>query len=240
MVFNCSLSKSKPPQVPLDSSQYPGRPQHSIIWMVSSHPLISNSYIPLPSFWGLLQVHQLQLVSPSHSCSIAFLVFWQGSSTSLSFRCLRFSLCDPLDSKIRYSAGSHFFKKLLQGPVIWPELGDLFIYQNPREFCVSHSPGQTLVYAYTICFVWSNINFLHNSLWITPLSCLILVGFLFTEYSDSCLILAILILPLFVFFLISMAQFSIPNSIPTSLLNILIVLFQFLPAVWCRPSTFGG
>ena len=29
---------------------------------------------------------------------------------------------------------------LLQGLVVWPRLGDLFVSQNPRGICVSHSP----------------------------------------------------------------------------------------------------
>ena len=41
---------------------------------------------PFTKRLGTVQVRQLQLVSPSPTCSTAFLVLWQGSSTCLSFR----------------------------------------------------------------------------------------------------------------------------------------------------------
>ena len=38
-----------------------------------------------------------------------------------------------------------------QGLVDWPRLDDPFVSQNPRGVCVSHSRGQMLCYACTIC-----------------------------------------------------------------------------------------
>ena len=56
------------------------------------------------------------------------------------------------NSKVHNLASSHFlFCWLLPGLVVWPRLGDLFVSQNPRGFCTSHSPGQILGCAYTIC-----------------------------------------------------------------------------------------
>ena len=66
------------------------------LWMVSIRPLISYSSSFLPRFWRPFRVHQLQLVLPSPSCSIAFfLVLWKGRTTCLSFCFLWFSLCGP-------------------------------------------------------------------------------------------------------------------------------------------------
>ena len=59
--------------------------------MVSVSPLISNSS-SLPSLWGLFQVHQLQSVLLSPSCSIAFDVLWQDTCNCLSFRLFWLSL----------------------------------------------------------------------------------------------------------------------------------------------------
>ena len=44
-----------------------------------------------------------------------------------------------------------FFCWLSLGLVIWPRLGDLFEFQNPREVCASLSPGWILDCAYTTC-----------------------------------------------------------------------------------------
>ena len=56
---------------------------------------------------------------------------------------------------------------LLLGLVVWPRLGDLFISQNNRGVCVfSFSKTDARLYIYYL-FVWSNLNFLHNSQWIT-------------------------------------------------------------------------
>ena len=49
---------------------------------------------PLPIHWGSFQVHQLQLVSQSLSCSIVFfLILWQGLEIYLSFSFLLNLLC---------------------------------------------------------------------------------------------------------------------------------------------------
>ena len=42
--------------------------------MVSTSPLISNLAISVQILWWLYRVHQLQLVSPSFSCSIIIII----------------------------------------------------------------------------------------------------------------------------------------------------------------------
>ena len=54
------------------------------------------------------------------------------------------------DSKLHFSAGSLFFFFWLSlSLVVWSRLGDLFLSQNSREVCVSHSPGPILGWANT-------------------------------------------------------------------------------------------
>ena len=55
------------------------------------------------------------------------------------------------DGKVPYSACCLFCCWLPQGLEVWPNIGDLFVSQNPRDVCASHSPGQILSCAYTIC-----------------------------------------------------------------------------------------
>ena len=65
-----------------------------------------------------------------------FLVLWQIPSICLSFRFLWFSLFYARTVKSVGSLFSFLFSQLLIGPVFWPRVGDLFISQNPNEFCI--------------------------------------------------------------------------------------------------------
>ena len=86
---------------------------------------------------------------------VFFIVLWHGLSTYLSFRFLLFLLCglprwlSPLFGW--FSFYFLFFILLALGLVVWPRLDNLFVSQNPRELCLSHSPGQILGCAYTTC-----------------------------------------------------------------------------------------
>ena len=99
-------------------------------------------------------MHQLQLVSQSPLCSQPF------NSQSRSWYSYIFSrfflnyiffliiLCGRQNSLF---GGYSCFYWLSQGLVVLPRLGDLFAYQNPREFCTSHSPAQIPGSAHTTC-----------------------------------------------------------------------------------------
>ena len=91
IVFHWSLSDNKFCQVSSSLTNL----NNTIVEMVSILLPISNLSIFLFKSLGTTK-KQLQLVSPSPSCSVAFLVLWQGLSTCLSFRFLWFSLCGPL------------------------------------------------------------------------------------------------------------------------------------------------
>ena len=65
------------------------------------------------------------------------------------------------------------------GLVVWPRIGDLFVSQNSSEVCEFHffrADSELNLYH---LFVWSNLNFLHSSLWVIfpTHSCLVLDTF---------------------------------------------------------------
>ena len=113
-----------------------------------------------------------------------FLVLWQSIDIYFTFRFLWIFLCrlPGRQGKVHYSAGSlfsflfFFFCWLSLDLFVWPRLGDLFVSQNPRESCESHSLGRIGGCAYV---VRSNFNFLHKSQCITFLTqlCLVLYPF---------------------------------------------------------------
>ena len=79
------------------------------------------------------------------------------------------------DSKVHNFASS-LFCWLYLSLVVWSRLGDPFVYQNPREVCLIL---QNRCWVVHISFVWTNVNFLHNSQWIIlpTQSCLVLHSF---------------------------------------------------------------
>ena len=132
---------------------------NSILWIVSTSPQISRSIqVPLLILWVLFQVCQLQLISPSLSCSIVvcflfFSVAWQSLDAYLSFCFLLLILCGlPERQSSQFGRFSFFFLRWLSlRLIVWPRLDDPFVSQNPREFCPSHSPGRILACANIIC-----------------------------------------------------------------------------------------
>ena len=105
-------------------------------------------------------MHQLQLVSLSLSFSIAFSVLLQGQGPYLSFRLLSVSPSDlsPIWQVL-------FFLPSLSGglaEVRW----SVCMSKSHRNLCVSFSRTDSGLCIYQL-FVWSNLNFLCNSQWIT-------------------------------------------------------------------------
>ena len=62
--------------------------------------------------------------------------------------------------------------------IVWLRLYDLFVWKSQRILCVPLSRTDSGLCIYQL-FVWSNLNFLLNFLWITfpTLSCLVLHSF---------------------------------------------------------------
>ena len=92
MVFHWSMSDSKTPHLSRTLLNILANLNNTAVWMVLACPLISNPSSLLSRPLGIFLMRQLKLVSLSSSCSIAFLVLWQGPSTSLSFCFLWFLL----------------------------------------------------------------------------------------------------------------------------------------------------
>ena len=119
--------------------------------MISTRPPISKS--PSPCINPLMTVPRapitigINVTFMFHSFSIPR----QGRSSYLYFRFLSVLFWGQLGQQSPHIGKFSFSYQLLQGPVVWPRLGDPFVSQNTRGICVPHSPGQTLGCAYTIC-----------------------------------------------------------------------------------------
>ena len=92
-------------------------------------------------FCRLFQVHWLQLEPPSPLYSIVFFSSSLGLNICLPLHFLLLLLCGLLGQQSPLFGRFSFFCKLSPGLVVWPRLGDLFVSENPRKFCVSHFSG---------------------------------------------------------------------------------------------------
>ena len=148
MVSHWSLSDSKSLQVYRTLLSILADLNNAVVWQ-SSSPSIS----PLVSVLRVPITIGITIIFMFH-CFISSL---QGPGTYLSFYFLSILFYgqprqqNPLFSKFSFSCW------WLLGLVIWPRLGDPFIYQNPRRVNASHFLGQILVCAYTIC-LYSQIS----------------------------------------------------------------------------------
>ena len=122
------LSDSKSPQVSWILLGILADLNEIVVWMISSSPLIWSLPFPLPSFWELFQIHQLQLVSPFHSCFIDFLVRRYDK-----VHCPAVSLFSFLFLFF------FFFWWLSIGLVVWPRLGGLLRHKTQRSLCILFS-----------------------------------------------------------------------------------------------------
>ena len=131
-----------------------------------------------PSRLGSIQVHQLQLVSPSISCSISF---WHSGKVKVLvslFAFFDFHCVVRQDGKIHYWAGflffyCCFFRSSVLAGIKWFACISKFQKMSRVSFSWMDSG---------LChflLVWSNI-FLNNPQWVTFLtqSCLVLYSFL--------------------------------------------------------------
>ena len=101
-----------------------------------------------------------------------------------------YSGSQPREQSLQF--GKFFFFLLIM-MVVWSRLGDLLVSQHLGGVCASHSPRADAGLCIYHLFVWSNLNFLHTSSWITfPTEpCLVL-------YSSCAILLQLLIMWLFI------------------------------------------
>ena len=176
MVFHWSLSDSKSPQVSRTLLSILAVLNNAVVWMVSTHPHTSKSSSlfnsPLVTvlnapitigiivtfmfhsfFSSLVRLRYLSFFSFSFS-----FILWSTKSTILQVLFfLLITIRSGLLAKIRWS---------------------VCMSKSHRSLCVSFSWTAAGLCIYHL-FVWSNLNFLHISLWITlpTQSCLVLYSF---------------------------------------------------------------
>ena len=116
------------------------------------------------------QVHNLQLVLPSSSCSTFFKILCQGSSICRFPRFFLILLCGPL--KRQNPLDVFFFLLIITSSGLLTGISwYVCISKSQRIVCVSFSRIDYGLCKYDLV-VWSNFNLLHNSLWLLLLSLL--------------------------------------------------------------------
>ena len=142
MVFHWWLSDNKCLQVSRTILSILADFSISVLWIVSTHLISKSSRFFLPIHWWLFEEHQLQLVSPSLSCSTVFFFDFQARSRYLSFFPFYFNF-------ILWSAKREkskilpvlFFWLVITSSGCLADIIDPFLSQNPRGVYVIHSPG---------------------------------------------------------------------------------------------------
>ena len=142
MVFHWSLSASKSPQVSRTFLSILFNLNNVVVWMVSIHPLILNSFSPLSKTFGTV-------LKASITIGITVTLFFHSFLSCLFFTFLNFILkfAGTAKSTVRqilFFFFFFFFKSSLC-LVFWSGLDDPFVSQNPKEFRVSHSPERILI-----------------------------------------------------------------------------------------------
>ena len=141
MVFLRSLSDSKSPQVSWTLLSILTDFNNVGVWMVSTCPF-TNPLVTVPRAPITIGI----IVTFPSKVKVFILLF-----TFFQFYSMVSRNC-----KVHSFASSLFlffflYFLLLWGLIVRPRFGDLFVSQNPRGVCASHSPGQMLGSAYTIC-----------------------------------------------------------------------------------------
>ena len=126
---------------------------HTVIWMVSSCPVISESS---RHFINPLVIAPSTLITIGITVTFIFHVFFFQCFRKVQVLILPFAFflllsCGQLKMQSPLFGRFSFFCWLSLGLVVWPRLDGPFVSQNLREFCASHSPGWILSGAYIIC-----------------------------------------------------------------------------------------
>ena len=141
MVSHWSLSGNKSPYVSRTILSILANLYNAEVWMVSTRPLISKSSSTCINH--LVTVPRGPITN-GITVTFMFLSFFNVLIPLFAFFQF-YSVVVGRDSKIHNSASW-----LLLGLIVRPRLRDRLVSQKPRGVCASHSPGQTLGWAYTI------------------------------------------------------------------------------------------
>ena len=164
MVFHRSVSDSKSPQISRILLSILAILNNAVVWVVSIHPPISNSYS--------LLLKPLE-TAPSASVTIGITVtlmihsFLSSLARSTYLLIFSFLLGGPLRRQNPlYGRFPVFFLIITRSGLLARCKLSTCISKSRRILCVSFFRTDSGLY---ICHlvVWSNLNFLHNSQWIT-------------------------------------------------------------------------
>ena len=188
MVFHWSLSDSKSPQVSRTLLSILAVLNNAVVWMVSTRPptsksssSLSNPFVTVPNapitigiivtcifhsfFKSLARSRYLSFFSHSFS----FILWSAGTAKSTILQVLFFFLI--------------IIKSGLLSGIRW----SVWMLKSHRSLCVAFSRTGAVLCIYYL-LVWSNLNFLHISQWITlpTQSCLALLLLLLLLLFYSC------------------------------------------------------
>ena len=133
---------------------------NTVVWMVSTRPLISKSSSPRTNHLEAIPSAIIKISITVTSMFHSFLVHWQSLGTYLSFRFLSVLSCGQQERQCPLFSSScfflffsffFFFFGLSLGLVVKPKLDDSFVSQNSKEFWASHFLEWILNRVYTIC-----------------------------------------------------------------------------------------
>ena len=114
-------------------------PSYSMSSSLGINSLVTVAMCPI---WCYRHVHVSQFCQFLSKCQVHILIFPFFQIFSVKSR----------DSNVHNTARSLLFSCwLFFGLVVWPSLGDPFVFQNSSGDCTSPTLGGNLVWSYTIC-----------------------------------------------------------------------------------------
>ena len=139
--------------------------------------LFPSPPVLVPILWWQYKEHQLQVVSPSLSCSTVFPISKLGQGTYPSFRFLSILLWSAWAAKTSIPQIVFLLLIIIRSGCLAKIRWSVVILKSQSR-CVSFSRTNSGLCIYYL-IVWSNFNFLHNYQWITSStqSCLVLYSF---------------------------------------------------------------
>ena len=169
MVFHWSLSDSKSPQVSRTRLRILAVLSNAVIWIVSTRPPTSKSSRPCNNHLVIVPKAPITIGT---IVTFIFHSFFdsQARSRHLSFfsHSFRFILWSAGTAKSTILQIIFFFLLLIiiRSGLLAEIRGSVCMLESHRSLCVSFSRTGTGLHIYHL-LVWSNLNFLHISQWIT-------------------------------------------------------------------------
>ena len=179
MVFHWSLSDSKSPQVCRTRLRILAVLSNAVVWIVSTHPPTSKSSRPF---------NNPLVIVPNAPITIGTIVTFMFHSffnslarsryLSLFSHSFRFNLWSAGTAKLTILQILFFLLIIITSGRLAGIRWSVCMFKSHRSLCVLFSWTGAGLCIYHL-FVWSNLDFLHISQWITLLtqSCLVLSSF---------------------------------------------------------------